>query len=266
MIQTPAEVSLSGLGLGCLVWVPIAIWMVSLVHWTIQGELDLVVLVAAFFALVALGYATMNPPDPTWAPVLFGLVLGSILIFPIVRSAFSRRALEALEVERAEQAYATLRLSPNDLGARMKLARVLFAKGFVGEAVKVAEPALEGLPRRLIADEIREFEAWRYQAKDPALFRGTACLNCRTMNAPGEIYCSKCGAAFLLDALRGPFSRGGLGRKLIAAWALAVLLFIGIPAAARLTGPGQAVTLVALQVVIGAFFGWYALRDRGHGS
>lgn len=201
--------------LGCLVWIPIAIWVVALVHWTVQGDLDIVVLVAGFFAAVALGYTTMNPPDPTWSPILFGLATGSIAVLPIARSAFARRAVEAMEVERAEHAYATLRLKPNDLGARMKLARVLFAKGFVGEAIKVAEPALSGMPRHLAADEIREFEAWRYQAKDPALFRGLPCLNCRTMNTPGEIYCSKCGAPFLLDAIRGPFSRGGLGRKVV---------------------------------------------------
>jgi len=252
--------------LGCLVWIPIAVWVIAMVHWTVQGELDIVVLIAGFFAAIGLGYATMNPPDPAWSPVLFGLVVASIALFPIARVAFARRALEAMEVERAEQAYAYLRVSQNDLGARMKLARVLFAKGFVGEAIKIAEPALQGLPRRLVADEIREFEAWRYQARDPALFRGTACLNCRTMNAPGEIYCSNCGAPFLLDALRGPFSRGGLGRKLVAAWVLAILLFIGIPAASRLTGPGQAPALIGLQVVVGALFSWFALREKGRAS
>lgn len=248
--------------IGCLVWVPIAICVIALIHWAVAGEIDVVLMILGIGACVALGYFTTNPPHPLMAPVLFFAVFATLVLFPFARRALHEREHLRLDAEQAEGAYAILRRSPMNLGARMKLARVLFVRGMAGHAIRVAEAALKGMPRQQFLDDHREVEKWAWQVRDPAHYRPLPCLHCRTMNPPGEIFCTHCGGPFLLDQLRGAWSAGGLGRKLIAAWILAVFAFVGIPSSALLASPLLAIGLIVAQVAAGAAVLVTALRDR----
>lgn len=248
--------------LGCLVWVPVAIWVISFIHWAIQGDIDVITMIIGIGAAFALGYFTAQPPDPRLSVYLFSVSVGAIVAFPIVRSKVAKRALAAMEIEQAERAYDILRQSPDNIGARMKLARVLFVQGLIGHAVSLGETTLRGLPRGPFRDDIVEVERWRLQARDPRMFADFACLNCGTMNRVGEVYCRKCHARLMLDLLKGSWRQGGFGRKLIAAWILGILVFVGIPSCAMLRPPGLAIGLIAGQVVLGALAAWVGVRER----
>jgi hypothetical protein len=247
---------------GCLVWVPVAVWIIALIHWAISGEVDALVMVIGIGAAVALGYFTTNPPDPRLGPLLFTVVLGTVVVFPFARSAMNRHALMALESEQAERAYEVLRLSPNNIGARMKLARVLFVRGLAGHAVLLGETTLKGLPKQAFLDDFREVEQWKRRASDPRLYRDAMCLNCRTMNRAGEIYCKKCHAPILLDLLKGSWTKGGLGRKLVSAWILGIVAFVGIPSSALLGSKYVAIALIGIQVGLGFAVAFVGLRER----
>ncbi|MBX7135301.1 MAG: tetratricopeptide repeat protein [Fimbriimonadaceae bacterium] len=246
--------------LGCLVWVPVAIWAISLIGWAVQGDIDAITLVIGLGAVFCLGYFTTRPPDPRLAPVFFCVVAGSIVVFPFVRRAMNRHALTALDTEAAARAYEVLRQSPQNIGARMKLARVLFHKGLTGHAVALAETTLKGLPRTTFRDDFMEMERWRGQVKNAV--REFSCLNCGTMNSAGEVYCQRCRAPLMLDLIRGSWARTGVGRKFVAAWILGILVFVGIPSSAMLGSTGLAVALIAGQVVLGALVAWVGLKER----
>ncbi len=248
--------------LGCLVWVPVAIWTISLIGWAVQGEIDGLTLVIGLGAVICLGYFTTKPPDPRLSPIFFCVVAGSIVVFPFARRAMNRHALTALDTEAAARAYEVLRQSPHNIGARMKLARVLFHKGLVGHAVALGEATLKGLPRSTFRDDFIEVERWRGQLGPQSDIREFSCLNCGTMNRAGEVNCQVCGAPLMLDLIKGSWARSGVGRKFVAAWILGILVFVGIPSSSMLKPTGLAVALIAGQVVLGAIVAWVGLKER----
>ncbi len=68
--------------IGCLAWIPLAVWIVAVVHWMIGGDIDPITGFAALFFAVALGYEAINPPVPELAPITDVAVLVTVIMFP----------------------------------------------------------------------------------------------------------------------------------------------------------------------------------------
>lgn len=87
------------------------------------------------------------------------------------------------------------------------------------------------------------------------------CVECGIPNYPGTVFCSRCGAPFLLDYASGRFVKSGLVKRVVYGWLAAMIALVGIPTAAT-----SLPLLPAIVVILGlsAFGIWMlvnALRE-----
>jgi len=243
---------------GCLVWIPVAFWVISLVHWMVQGEVEAGWGIVGIFVAMLLGFTTMLPPRPELGPFLFAGVVISSVLFPAFRNTLRKRALDAVDFEAAENAYEMLRIKPDNYVIRLKFAKMLYKRGLRGSAMILAEQSLPHLPQAGFFEEHRMFEGWKRSLQygaPPEQY--VVCLECGHRNPPATFVCESCQAEFLIDHLRGRWIGRNLGRKLLAAWASIMLALIGIPMAAvmlpRTMSAGVIILLVVASVGIAAF-------------
>ena len=228
--------------LGCLVWIPLTIWILSVVGWTVQGDIDLGTgLVGTVLAFV-LGMFTMVPPRPEMAPVLFGASVATVVFFPVFRAVLNRHGMHQFEMEQIENAYELLKYRPDNAMNRFKLAKLLYAKGIRGHALTIGEEALKGMPRQVFEEEHRLLLRWKRSPTPPDLLRALRCMECGHMNQPGEVFCTQCQNAFLLDYAKGRWVGKTAGRRLMAGWAAMMVAIIGITLAGALHPPMSTLT------------------------
>jgi hypothetical protein len=234
--------------IGCCIWIPLAVWILSLVGWMVTADIDILTGVLGIWIAIGLGYVAMKPPVPALSPLSFIAVLITLVMYPWARSALNRRELKSIDVEALEKAYEQLAMKPDNTLARFKVAKHAYILGMPGHALKIAEEALAYIPERHFQDEHRLLKRWRAQVQQPEFFRAIQCVECNAMNPPGRIHCTQCGAPFLLDRARGKVLGKGQGRKIVAAWFAMVAVLAGIPAATALPPMLTIVTIVALLV------------------
>lgn len=240
---------------GCLVWVPVGVWVLSLIGWSVQGEIE------PFFGLfgaalaLGLGFATTYAPDPVISPFLFLALLGSVIMFPFLRSAVQKRALVAIDVEQLEGAFDMLQFKPDNVSARMRFAEILYRRGLPGHAIAIAGEVLPGMPPSIFRSEHQMVALWRQMAADPAYHRPVPCPKCGAKSALNQITCEKCKAPHLVMYAKGAWLGGMSARKLLAGWAVGLLLLVAIPFTARQPELSQATALgaIGLELAVGGF-------------
>src|SRR5687767_9886866 len=204
---------------GCLVWIPLALWVVSLVQWMIAGEVDVLAGLVGIALGILLGALTLNPPDPRLAPVFFLAVVLTVFFFPVVRHALIKRALHKLDLEQFEKMYNQLSSKPGNASFELKLARMLYDKGLPGHAVAIAERVLENSAKQLFESEHRMLAQWRVATRTLNLNQPVRCVECGMTSRQGLLYCERCGSPFLLHYMKGKYIGGTVARRLIGAWA-----------------------------------------------
>lgn len=242
---TPATGTLPMVLVGCLVWLPLGIWVISLVQWAIQGEMDAVLAFFAICATLGLGIACMFPPFPGLQPFLLAVVLVMTFGFPGARAAFQRHQLAMADIEAIERVYEHLQKDPDNLGARLRLARTLNTRGLRAMAISLAEHTLRDVPKRLFDDEFKMLAKWKVDSQPSG---PVTCMDCNQRNEPAYVFCITCGAPFLLDHARGRWLGVKLARKLISIWAALVIPTVGIAMALRYF-PGALVLPSALVLI-----------------
>lgn len=215
--------------LGCLVWIPIAFWVVGAVHGMVMGDIDALVGILAIFLGMALAILTIAAPDPRLSPFTFAAGLITAIAYVPLREALRRRALAKIDLEQLELTYERLRLRPEDTAALFKMAEMLYLRGLTGQAVALGQNLLPRMPRDLYEDEHRKVFKWSETLTDPNEMRPIPCLSCGRFNPPGIPNCAGCGREHLLDYARGRWLGPGVG-KIIALWGVGVLVFAGLPA------------------------------------
>src|SRR5687768_314904 len=108
-----------------LIWLPLGLWVVSLVQWMIQDELDILVGIVGIGVAIGLMVLTARPPDKRLPPVIFVCVIATVVLFPVVRQALLRRSLASMDNEIVERAYRLLKEKPANIGSEVKIASVL---------------------------------------------------------------------------------------------------------------------------------------------
>ncbi len=238
---------------GCLVWIPVSIWVLSMVWWTIQGDVETGFGLLSIGVGITLGVLTVAPPVPSLSPLLFLLVVLTVIMFPFVRAQLTKHALAQIDIEEVESAYSQLQQRPDNLGAAMKLARVLHTRGMVGPAIAVAENALSGANPGLFREELRMVSVWKNHLRSSDPIQPLPCLRCGNENAPGTCFCASCGAPYLLDHAKGKWVGSGTATRLIASWLAAVLILAGIPMTAAALPPLPSVLLIVAEITLGVF-------------
>lgn len=259
MIDSPG--SLLSL-VGCAVWIPIAIWVYSLVSWSIMGDIEAWMGLLGAFLGIVVGVAIMLQPNEQLTPLLIGVVFSMVVAFPALRTLKTRREFAQIDLESMEDAYEQLSLRPGNLGAAMRIARISYRRGWIGHAVAIAEPALAPFPKDLVGDDLRELRSWKAQMGSDAPPTLT-CLECGYRSAPGQLWCESCRAPVLLTHARSSWLGTRTARRWLAAWLAGVASLVGIPmAASLLTGPAATV-LVIMFLALSTAVLWRAFRaDR----
>jgi len=245
--------------IGCFAWIPLAVWIVACVHWTIGGDIDVITGVLGIAVAIGLGYEAINPPVPQLAPLTVVAVFVTVVMFPFVRSALDRRQLRGVDIEALDKAYQALAVRPDNVIAKFKIARLLFDLGVCGHALKIGESLVPSMPQRFFSDELRTVRRWQAMKLESRFFAPIVCAECHTSNDAGLLFCRQCGSAFLLDFTKGRVVGSRLGKKLISTWISLVAVLIGIPAA-RTLPPGPCIATVAAMMIFAV--GMVALAFR----
>lgn len=240
----------------CCIWIPIAAWVVTMIGWLITGEVETLTGICAIGLGLGMGIVAAFPPHPSLSPFLLLAAVATVVFTPLVRASYNRRALAAIDIEQLEKHYEALRLKPDNYGAMIKVAEMLFLRGLPGQAIALGDRALKALPANLFRAEHQMVNAWRLRSQDPNLFKPVACLRCGTLNQPGDLECAQCSFPHVIEMARGKWLGKGTVGQLIAVWVGLVLAFVGIPASAMLASRSLvlSVVLIIACVAIGLWF------------
>lgn len=234
---------------GCISWLVVVVWAVAFVQWMIGGEIDVISGILGLAIFIGLGMMAFDPPARELGFLAVIGIFGSIPAFPILRYVMHRHHARDSEIEAVRQAYEGFVFRPNNPPAQIRLARSLYRLGLRGHAHVLAEAALPQLPIRFFPDEHRMVQQWRHHPLPPSEFEPITCVECGHPNHPGTIHCAACGARYLLDRVRGRVLSSSLGRRLLAAWLVMLLVLGGIPFVSALPGTIAVVAVFALLLV-----------------
>lgn len=241
----PEKTSSLAILIGCLVWAPIAVWVYSLISWSIMGEIDALFGIVGAFLGIALGVAIMLQPHPSLAPYLVASVFTLVLVFPYLRSLLTRRELAQIDIESIERAYEQLGERPDGFGPKMRIARLIYGRGLRGHAITLAEEALKPFPRSTVEDDLRQLRIWKASATTED-FGPIRCLECGKENPVGTLFCRRCHSRILLRYAKGSWSGKRSARKLLSAWIASMAGLVGIPLAAIALPPVGAGAIVTI--------------------
>ena len=244
-----------------IVWVPVAIWIISLVNWMVTAEIDMVSGILGIMLALAVGFLAVNPPHPSLAPVFVVIAVVTIAVAPVTRAAMNRAALQSIEVEAIERAYEMLSTKPDNFGAKIRLARALWGKGIRSHAVAIADGALRNAPEQMFADEHRMLKQWKSSEEESPGIQRIRCVDCGVPNLPGGMFCSRCGAPFLLDYAQGKWVKSGVIKRVTAGWIAAVAALVAIPSAAVMLPPVASIIIVPVVLFVGGWMLYAAFRE-----
>ena len=248
---------------GIVIWLPLAVWIISLVGWTVTGEIDALAGFAGVLLAVGLGALTLNPPDKSLPPLILTAVVLTTVLFPLVRQMLQKRALNSIDADLVERAYQTLREKPASVGSEVRIASVMYDRGLPGHAIAIVERIIAGMPKGVFGNELEQMASkWRLRTAAGHLRQTVVCATCGTSNEPGPVYCSRCGAPFLLDYLRGGIVGVGIAGKLVLIWLIAIIAAVGLAWSAVKLPPAIAAASIAgiCAAVVGIV--WIVLRRK----
>lgn len=247
---------------GCLVWIPISIWIILMVRWMVAGDFEPVTGTVSILIAMTLGFFTVNPPFPALSPILLITVVATIAMMPFVRSQMNKRELGQIDVDAVERSYEALNVKPDNVAAMIKIAQVLSDRGSVGLAAHLYEAALRPFPESVFVSERIQLNSWKRMTPRNRLAESAKCHRCDADNDGSSVYCIQCGAPYLLDHVKDRWTPSGLARKLVAVWILVVLLLVGIPVVANALPIPWNVIVIALVMTGGLLVAISAFRDK----
>lgn len=248
------------LAIACVAWIAIAVWIVSLIGWMIQGDVDGLFGFAGVCVALVLGYFSFMPPTEALRPFTAIAVVGTVIVFPFLRQALNQRALLAIDIEAMENTYEMLRAKPENHLQRFKLARLMYERGHIESALAIGAEALKGMPEKLFTDEHRMVGRWLRQNPHVNPAATVPCIDCGHPNPASALTCERCGQPHLLDLARGRWVGRQFAKRLIAGWIAGILALAGIPLASQLA-PAAAVTIILLIMAGAGFVIWMAFRE-----
>ncbi len=227
--QDPATAMVS-----CIIWIPIAIWVVSLIQWMVVGEIEGLYGAIGLFAIIGLGILAVSPPVKGLSLWIFFGVSASIVVYPILKTIMNRSSLAAIDSEQIDRYYSELLIRPDNVGAQVKLAELFFIRGLPADAIALGEEALKSMPQNLFRSEHQMVSAWKMQTVGADLLRTFACLRCHQKSPAGKIHCVHCGYQSNVELAKGRWSSDSVVGKFLAAWISILILIVGVPTASKL--------------------------------
>jgi hypothetical protein len=248
-----------------LIWIPVTIGILSFIGWAIQGEVEPLVGFAGIVISLSLGGLAIVPNTRHLAPFLLVAALGAMILIPMARAQHEKWEHAKIDLGRVERAYELLRRDRNNIEAKMRIAKVLYQRGYVPQAVTLAEKALDKAPRAVFEEEFRMLRQWQvHPIAQPV--PSLVCIECGSKNKPGEVFCGKCRAPILLHYARGSWVAPNAFRRMLLIWVAGGLSIVGIPLAQSRMLPNKSSLVVVLLLGCSALIVWLALRKGKEGS
>jgi hypothetical protein len=252
-----------GLVAGCLVWIPVTIWIVALIGWMIQGEVDVLIGFCGLALGVGIGALAFVSRNQEIAPYLLFASISMLLIVPLIRAFANKRELAQMDVEQIEKGYDQLDEKPDNVGAKFRIAKMLYQRGAVEQAVAIADKALEGLPKAIFEDEHRTVRTWKRTIVNAKATQVT-CLRCGASNKLGDLYCYRCQGPLMLFYARGSWVHPVIFRRVLIVWMAAMVSIVGIPLAAANLPAGKSTPAVFVLLMITVALGFLAFKGIGN--
>jgi len=231
---------------GILVWIPIGAWVIAMVQWMVIGDIDPMFGCGSIFVAFVLGALTVHPPDPRLSPVFFSGVVITVITFPAIQRSLQRREMARIDIEKIEDLYENLRFRPDNYSAVFRLSEILWHRGFHGHAVGLATSVLPKMDPELFREEHQAVDRWRHQLGANFFPKPVRCLQCGLMNQPGSHLCERCQAPYLLLSARTAWLGPSIGRRILGAWIVAIVILVGIPATSQMQLPIPVIILLVL--------------------
>ncbi|HMS55752.1 MAG TPA: zinc ribbon domain-containing protein [Fimbriimonadaceae bacterium] len=247
--------------LGILIWIPVFAMVWMLIGGMIMGDVEPLTGLFGLCVAIGLGVLGIKPPDPSLTPLIFFAAVCTWVLLPFIRVAMNRRELTKMRIEAVESAYESLYQRPGNLGAQLKLAKALFDQGMIGSAVRIGEKTLHGVSRRDYADELRMLKHWQYRLGQ-APVPDVRCSQCSANVPPEECFCQRCGRPHLLDYARG-WTKSVAFVKIMAAWAMSLVVTVGVPLLTQSAPPVVALTTIPVLIGLAGFILWRSFVPRG---
>ncbi|MBL8049258.1 MAG: hypothetical protein JNJ45_11325 [Chthonomonas sp.] len=246
---------------GCLVWIPIGIWIYLAINWMIMGELEVLPGIFCICVAFSLGYFTANPPTPALGFVFMGTSVASLLAIPIIKSLTHARAMGSIHQDQIRGYCDTLRQRPNP-GTEFRVAASVWDTGDMRRAIAIGARVIPDLHKAHFSQEHREFEHWQMRGHiraDSLSGETQVCTKCGATTNLSAIFCASCGDTLVLHSVTN--SSAGLVARLMLGWAITVGLIVGLPIVV-VKLPGLAAIPVIVLVVAGAAYALVRLLGR----
>lgn len=249
---------------GCVMMIPVAIWVISILHWMISGDLDVLAGILGIGLSIFLLILGIRPPVDWLSPLIFCGMIVLAIVLPFIRKSMNDRALRLIEIETLERHLSAVVERPDRMMSRIEAAARLVQFGLVGHAVGIASPVLQ-LPIRNMDQEKKLVQRW-ISMRNTQNGRIVPCLKCGANGNEEAILCPQCGAPYLAIYLRGGVHAGTLARKLILGWTLGVGMLLAIPAVAVTAPPAGALILIPMMIGIGGYSAYRTFFARAPDS
>lgn len=238
---------------GCLVWIPVAIWIYMAISWMLMGEAEIIPGVLCIMVAFSLGYFTSNPPTPMVGHILAATTALSLLAVPIVKHFTRTQMLQSIHGDQLQMYCDTLRQRPNP-GTEFRIAQALWDQGDTKRSIAIAHRVIPNMPVGIFGTEHREFQSWLMRSRiDPnTLLQETqGCARCGRRCSISAVICPGCGNEVVLSAAKG--TGAGLVRQILIGWSLVVGLVIAMPLIG-VSLPAAISIPIIIAVLVGAGF------------
>jgi hypothetical protein len=250
--------------IGCMVWLPVGIWTISMIQWMIAGEVEPLVGIISIGIGLALGGYTMMTKDTHLRPYFVIGALSMVVIYPFLNKAKNDHDNNQLDFEIMERAYEQLGTNPKHLGAQFKIARALQSRGHTLEAVTLLKKATEGIQKRIIEPEMRTLRQWEAELamRSPDSRKAVQCPFCSRTTPMDQFFCAICGRPVWYPiAKNAPFGPN-VTSKLLMIWTGSVMGLIGIPIVATSFPPNLRAPGIVGILMLFTLTAWLAFRRR----
>lgn len=240
---------------------PVVLWVMTLVSWMIQDELNPLEGALAIGMIVGLCFMGIASRIE-W--VAYGLLVGMIgggVMLPLIRRRLHESAHAKIDVETIAQCYRSLDSNYRNIGAKVQLSRMCYRRKLYGPAMALMAEVISE------AGEAIDSEKWTLSIWEKDHGRDLAnhrirCPKCLSWNAPSIRYCGHCGAAVLLLMSQGQLGRWVVLRGALWLWVIALAFLALSPYIVVTFSPMVAGAVIVLGLLLSGFLFVRILRPH----
>lgn len=205
---------------------------------TVDGDIPAGPGIASIGFLLLLVIISVRPPHPYLPGIVLVVAITLMVGFPYAAEELTKHEMRIIDTGQLDRAFQTFAARPDNVVARLQIAKGLHMMGYRNHAVAVAQDTLRGISsdldpvlnrsqRDLYREEDNLLTKWIREAQaKPSQDGPLECVGCKFINPMGTLACQKCGRLYLLDHARKVNLRQRIYGKLLLTWTLIAALIV----------------------------------------